>query len=171
MKENLEPFGPHILQYPKEYSLCAGCHSCEIMCALSHGEAAGPANGRIQVELDDLNSMIYTVLACQHCADHPCYDACPKKDKAMCIDENGIVYIKEEFCIGCGLCQKHCKFTPSRIKLVKVKDRKKRKAKKCDLCRTRSEGPICIQHCSARCIGLSNQPLPYPHNEKGEVVK
>lgn len=56
----------------------------------------------------------------------------------MCIDEKtGIVYIDEEFCIGCGLCARACKFQPTRIAMKKNKDRKKWKAAKCDLCRNR----------------------------------
>jgi Fe-S-cluster-containing dehydrogenase component len=104
--------------------------------------------------------MIHEVLACMQCEDHPCYEQCPKKDEAMRLDENGIVYIVDEYCNGCGRCKKYCKFTPSRINLVKSKDKEKRKAKKCDLCRTRAEGPACIQWCPVCCIGLSNNPQP-----------
>ena len=155
MGDNVK-YGKHIVQAPKDVSVCTGCHSCEMMCGLSHNGAAGPANGRIQVELDDLKNMMYTVYACQQCADHPCYDACPKKDLAMCIDsQTGVVYINEEECIGCGKCQKACRLTPSRITFIRTADRKKRKAKKCDLCRGREGGPICIEHCSARCLSLS----------------
>lgn len=149
-------FGRHIAHLPRDVSLCTGCHSCEMMCGLSHNGAAGPANGRIQVELDSVKSMLYTVYSCQQCSDHPCYDACPKRDSAMCIDEeSGIVYINESNCIGCGKCQKACRLTPSRITFVRTADRKKRKARKCDLCRGRAEGPACVEHCSARCLYLS----------------
>ena len=162
----------HIIQYCKEYSLCTGCHSCELMCALTHDGITGPTHNRIWCELGKIDEMIHHIYACQHCDDHPCYEACPKKDKAMCIDtETGVVYINENECIGCGLCAKKCKFTPSRINLIKDKDRKKRKAKKCDLCRGRKEGPACVEHCPARCIGLSNEPLPYETDEKGAYRK
>lgn len=154
MSENA--FGPHIVPVEKEVSMCMGCHSCEMMCSLYHSGKTGPAYGCIQIELDAVSSMQYTVYTCQHCADHPCYDACPLKDKAMCKDENGIVYINEASCIGCGKCVRACKFTPSRIKLLPVKDRKQRKAHKCDLCRGRSEGPACIEHCSAQVLKLSD---------------
>lgn len=73
----------------------------------------------------------------------------------MCIDERGIVYINEEACIGCGLCRKACVMDPPRINLVKSKDRAQRKAKKCDLCRGREEGPACIQWCPVRCLYIS----------------
>ncbi len=163
MENNVkEKFLEHIVQYPKEYSLCTGCHSCEIICGLVHEGVAGPDYGRIQVSLAPVNNLIHSVFPCEQCADHPCYNACPKKNEAMCIDEEtGVVYIVQEKCIGCGLCAKSCKFTPSRIVFNKEVDRKKRKARKCDLCRGREGGPACIEHCPVRCIGLSSQPKPY----------
>jgi carbon-monoxide dehydrogenase iron sulfur subunit len=80
----------------------------------------------------------------------------------MKIDENNIVYIDEENCIGCGLCVKACVFTPSRINFVKSDDKAKKKAKKCDLCRTNPEGPACVKWCPVRCIGLSDQSVMTP---------
>lgn len=150
-----ETYGSHIEQCPKEESLCMGCHSCEMMCGLFHEGTASPAHKRIQVELDSINNMIYTVHTCQHCSEHPCYNACPLSDKAMCIDENNIVYINENACIGCGKCVRACKFTPSRIVLVKTADKKRRKAKKCDLCRTREGGPICVEHCFVQVLRVT----------------
>lgn len=79
----------------------------------------------------------------------------------MCIDENNIVYINEKECVGCGLCRKACVFEPSRINMVISDDKKQRKAKKCDMCRTRPEGPACIQWCPVKCIGMSKYPLPW----------
>lgn len=160
-------YGNHVIQYPMEYSFCAGCASCEAVCALTHEGSVSPCYNRLFME-HDVRTMIHTILTCNHCSDHPCYDKCPKKDKAMCIDENGIVYVVEEECIGCGLCAKACVFTPSRINMVNSKDRKLRKAKKCDLCRDREEGPACIQYCPSRCLGLSNDPLPAKGGEKDE---
>lgn len=86
----------------------------------------------------------------------------------MCIDENGIVYVNEEECIGCGLCAKACRYEPSLINLVESADKKKRKAKKCDLCRTRPEGPACVQWCQAKCLAVTGEPLPWETEEKGE---
>jgi Fe-S-cluster-containing hydrogenase component 2 len=34
-------------------------------------------------------------------------------------------------------------------------DKSKRKSKKCDLCRTRAEGPACVQYCQVACISVS----------------
>lgn len=146
-------YGPHIVQTPAEVSLCAGCTSCEIACTLTHDGLVSPSYNRIFLDRGT-RSMIHTVLSCQHCGDHPCYDRCPKKDRAMCLDENGVVYINEAECIGCGLCVKACVFDPPRINFVHSADKAQRKAKKCDLCRTRPEGPACVQWCPVRCLRL-----------------
>lgn len=157
--EELQQYGNHIVQYSPEYSLCAGCESCSIMCGLTHDGFTGPGNSRIKINLGT-RSMMHTVLACMQCKDHPCYEACPKKGEAMKIDAStGVVYIEEEACIGCGRCAKNCKFQPSRIAMKKNKVRKKWKAVKCDLCRNRPEGPACIQYCPVRCIGLSDESV------------
>ncbi|NLL38219.1 MAG: 4Fe-4S dicluster domain-containing protein [Clostridiales bacterium] len=160
-EKGVRTFGDHIVQYEPEYSLCAGCTTCEIVCTLTHDGLVSPSYTRIFVDRGT-RSMIHIILSCQHCSDHPCYSACPEKDSAMCIDENGIVYIDEENCIGCGLCIKACVFDPPRINMVRSADKAKRKAKKCDLCRTRPEGPACIQWCPVGCIGLSSAPKPEP---------
>jgi len=157
-------FGNHVVQYPMDYSLCAGCTSCEIVCTLTHDALVSPSYNRIFVQRD-VRTMMHDIFTCQHCSDHPCYNACPKKDKAMCIDENNIVYVVDDECIGCGMCAKACVMTPSRINMVKSSDRKLRKAKKCDLCRTRPEGPACVQYCPVRCLGLSEDALPWEVNK------
>lgn len=87
----------------------------------------------------------------------------------MCIGEDGIVYINDEHCIGCGRCINECVFYPPRINMVKSKDKTQRKAKKCDLCRTRPEGPTCVEWCPVRCIGLSNRPMLSSAPEAKEV--
>jgi len=153
-KQTTRALGRHIVQSPPEVSFCAGCSACEIVCSLVHDGVVGHAYSRIFVN-KGTRSMVSTIYSCQHCLDHPCYEACPRKDQAMCLDENGIVYINEEHCIGCKRCIKACVFDPPRINYVHSKDKTKRKAKKCDLCRTRPEGPACIEFCQVSCLGLS----------------
>jgi Fe-S-cluster-containing hydrogenase component 2 len=134
-----------------------------------HDGVVGHGYNRIFLQRSEPD-MLHTIHACMQCEDHPCYEKCPKKERAMVIDENGVVYINEDECIGCGLCAKACPYTPSRINMVKSSDRKLRKAKKCDLCRTRPEGPACIEWCPVRCIGMSDEPVPvYGDNENEEA--
>ena len=60
--EELADYGNHIVQYSPEYSLCAGCETCSIMCGLSHEGFTGPGNSRIKINLGT-RSMIHQVLA------------------------------------------------------------------------------------------------------------
>lgn len=165
MSESKEDFGKHIVKCPPEYSMCTGCASCEMVCSMVHDQLVSPSYNRIFLQLGPTTTMIHDVFTCMQCADHPCYEACPLKDKAMCINEKGIVIVKEEECIGCGKCRQACKFTPPRINIVKSKDKTKRKAKKCDLCSERAEGPSCVQYCPARCLALSGEPLPWESDD------
>lgn len=164
MTEN-QKFGRHIVKAPMEYSVCTGCGSCEIICGLMHEGTAGPGARRIILDHGQSQKRLYRIHSCQHCADHPCYEACPKKDEAMVVDENGIVCITEDACIGCGKCQKACPFNPPRITMGKGSDGKKRKAKKCDLCKDRPEGPACVEYCPAVCLGVSGDDLPWERKE------
>ena len=146
----------YIVQYPPEVSLCAGCNACEIVCGLVHEGKVGPSIRRIFLEQDTI-LLEHHVYTCQHCSDHPCYNTCPEKDSAMHIDkEEGIVYIDPEGCTGCQLCVEACPFEPKRINL----DKSSNKAVKCDMCRTRENGPACVEYCQVRCIGISDQPVP-----------
>jgi Fe-S-cluster-containing dehydrogenase component len=149
-----------IVQYPPEISLCTGCSSCEVVCGLVHEGKAGPAIRRIFLERDTI-SLAHRVHTCQHCADHPCYDACPRKNEAMFLDEaKGIVFIEPEGCIGCKQCIDACGFEPRRINF----DNSTKKAVKCDLCRNRPKGPACVEFCQVLCIGINDEPLP-PHSD------
>lgn len=162
--------GDKIVQYPGEYSVCTGCKSCEILCGLMHEGVAGPERGRIKFVPGPIKTMMHQVYVCEQCEDHPCYEACPKKDEAMCIDENGIVYVNRAHCIGCGLCAKACGFEPKRVRVVQ-KDGKKY-AIKCDLCRDIEGGPVCVRNCPAMALGLKSESVedlsrPLTEEEKG----
>jgi len=143
-------FNKHVFQVSSELSFCAGCRSCEVICGLVHDGVTGPMRQRLCVKRD-IRMMTHEVLTCKHCKDHPCYNACPKKDEAIVV-EDGIAIIVEEACIGCGLCAKACPFKPSRINYIKELPRETRKARKCDMCRDREAGPACVQWCPVRCL-------------------
>jgi Fe-S-cluster-containing hydrogenase component 2 len=55
----------------------------------------------------------------------------------------GSTYIDESECTGCGLCVDACPFDPPRIRINTGKN----VAFKCDLCRGREGGPICVEYC------------------------
>jgi carbon-monoxide dehydrogenase iron sulfur subunit len=90
-------------------------------------------------------------LFCQQCSHPECYYACPAGEKAFKIDiDAGITYINHEECTGCGRCIKACPFEIKRINF----DGKERVAIKCDLCREKESGPVCVDVCDRGALTL-----------------
>lgn len=132
---------PVIMHHPET---CTGCGLCDLMCSLYHEGEQGQALSRGELLGDRLTSE-FTFTVCRQCRSPKCYDACPFKDNALCIDEaTGVKYINRDECDGCGDCIEACPFEPSRIKLHPEKN----VAFMCDLCRGRAEGPVCIEYCN-----------------------
>jgi len=121
---------------------CCGCHACEVACKQEHGLGVGPRLIRVEER-----SPFFIPLYCHHCAKPPCREACPVE--AIYRDENGVVRIKGEECIGCRECVTACPFGAMQF------DQDRETAVKCDLCRERtSQGsaPACCLICPTRCI-------------------
>jgi Fe-S-cluster-containing hydrogenase component 2 len=124
-------------------SVCSACGVCEIMCSLWHEGIIGPTLARANIIRDAFTAR-HSHIVCQQCLYPSCYYACPLPDKALCIDEaTGAVYVNEAECIGCELCIDACPFEPSRIKY----NAEKKVAFKCDLCKDREQGPVCVEYC------------------------
>ncbi len=81
---------------------CSGCRICEIVCSFEKEKVYNPRKSRIRVvrtrELIDLP------IACVHCYSPQCARVCP----VNAIEEDEIVKVIAERCIGCGLCVEAC---------------------------------------------------------------
>ncbi|MGI6217728.1 MAG: 4Fe-4S dicluster domain-containing protein [Coriobacteriales bacterium] len=122
-----------------DQSICSGCRACETVCSLSHFGVANPGLSAIRVERRVLQGGPSSIFLCAQCESAPCERACPKK----AISEDPKTHAKvvdEQACIGCGICEKVCIISPSRIS---VRERNK-KAFKCDLC---GGDPQCVAIC------------------------
>jgi Fe-S-cluster-containing hydrogenase component 2 len=129
---------------------CTGCGICELMCSLYHEGVQGPALARSAIMRQPF-TFNHTHSLCQQCSPPNCYLACPLKDEAMRLDTtSGVAYIVEDECTGCGICIDACTFDPPRIKINVAKNT----AYKCDLCRGRERGPICIEYCPFQALKL-----------------
>jgi Fe-S-cluster-containing dehydrogenase component len=127
---------------------CAGCGVCGLMCSFYHESESGTSMARNGLVRDPFEAS-FTFNVCQQCTSPNCYYACPQKDKALCVDlGTGVKYINTAKCIGCGSCTKACKFTPARSVVQPVK----KVAFKCDLCRDRMQGPICVEFCTVSAL-------------------
>jgi Fe-S-cluster-containing hydrogenase component 2 len=144
----VRPARCHVIQTAASDSSCTGCGICELVCAAVHGNSIGPSMRRIWLAKDAI-SPISSILTCLQCEYPACYFACPLKDKALCIDnKTGARYIKPENCQGCKTCIYACLLPESRINF----DCERNVAIKCDLCKDRADGPVCIEYCPVVCL-------------------
>lgn len=119
--------------------LCRGCDMCVLACSLRHTAQCAPSLARLQVT-KDVERYHFTIRICQQCADAACLEACPIPG-AMERDATGVVSIVEGECIACGRCMAACPYEgiAHHVGLDVYL--------KCDLCRGREGGPLCVELC------------------------
>jgi Fe-S-cluster-containing hydrogenase component 2 len=135
--------------------LCLTCRECEVSCSLYHESECNPSLSRIRIQYDDFTPGPPEIFVCKQCDWPACYYACVAlwDDPAILIDKStGARYIDPEKCRGCGACMRACPLTPERsiINLKRVGNKKV--YLKCDLCRGRAEGPVCVQICPGNAL-------------------
>lgn len=128
---------------------CWGCKACQAACKWEHGLKPGEGFPIEVFRVEHLDQgqarCSFLPVLCLHCASPACQSACPKQ--AVYRDQEGLVQIRQEECIGCGACVKACPY--GAVEMMTSPDGTK-KAVKCDLCRERrSRGypASCEQHC------------------------
>ena len=127
-------------------SLCTGCRTCEIVCAVTHSDSKTLISAlfespspRYRIEVQ-YGSEVVMPLNCRHCDEPDCLFAC-KAGAVNKDSESGQVRVDLDKCVGCWMCVMVCPFGA-----VKP-DMERCKATKCDLCEGRSEGPACVAAC------------------------
>lgn len=152
---------------PKKYamlidsSVCLDCKACMVSCKVWNNVPRGYWRNWIKHTEPDFNlgretSQHFQPGGCMHCDNPTCVQACPSgatyKDQ-----ENGIVQINTELCIGCGNCVVACPYAARyRHPELRVPD-------KCDFCQNRlvqGISPACVDTCptKARIFGDLNDP-------------
>ncbi|KJS23220.1 MAG: hypothetical protein VR72_02170 [Clostridiaceae bacterium BRH_c20a] len=123
--------------------LCSGCRLCENTCAFYHKGLTSPNYSRITI-CHIGKWALPNITVCLHCKEPECVDACPTG--AMYKDLNTeTILVKEDLCIGCGLCVDACKFEAVII------HPETQVAFKCDTCNGNFS---CSQKCDAKAIYL-----------------
>jgi tetrathionate reductase subunit B len=127
---------------------CVGCQACTVACDTEWQVPLGFARTHVRFTgisgvFPDLQSAFY-VAQCNHCDRPACVDPCPTG--ATFQDQNGVVRVDQNLCIGCGLCVDACPYEARYINPVT------RKVDKCDFCMPRVERglePACVMTCTA----------------------
>ena len=133
---------------------CIGCRFCEIACAVEHSSSKDlfdaineKARTLPRIKVTTLSDKEFLVTWCRHCVLPLCATVCPVD--AIKTDENGIVHVIEEKCIGCGACSIACPFNAISVNPFK------KVAEKCDLCVDRIQKgvpPACVEVCPTNAI-------------------
>nr|WP_022666935.1 4Fe-4S dicluster domain-containing protein [Desulfospira joergensenii] len=101
-----------------------------------------PGRARLTIQHSREN-LYHTPVVCNQCENAYCMNVCPAK--AIKRNDQGIVCIDEDRCIGCGTCVEYCP-----IEMVKM-DPDTRKAVKCELCHGE---PLCVKACPTGALEL-----------------
>lgn len=144
-------------------SACNGCKACAIACkskndlpvginyrrAIQYGGGewiANPINKDLMVPS---NVFAYAVSsACMHCEDPLCVTGCPA-GALYKRDEDGLVLLDRDQCIGCRYCEWLCPYGAPQF------DEETGKLGKCDFCAdllAKGEDPYCVAACVMRAL-------------------
>ncbi len=125
---------------------CIKCWACTIACKQWNGIKAGTIERRRMVETTSGTfptvERTFFSLSCMHCAEPACEKVCPagaiKKR-----DEDGIVVVDKDKCIGCRYCFFACPYGVPQYTAAGMD--------KCDFCMGNGVKPGETPHCVATC--------------------
>lgn len=163
-----------------DLNVCVGCHACVTSC--KQWNTSGPAGSmsdqrpydkdptgtffnRVQsYEIGEYPTaeMLHFPKSCLHCEDPPCVPVCPT-GASYKREEDGIVLVDYDKCIGCKYCSWACPYGAREF------DEEQKVMKKCTLCVDRiynmnlpesERKPVCVISCptSARIFGDVHDP-------------
>ncbi len=141
-------------------SRCIGCEACVQACRTVNRVPESVSRLRIERsgpfgEGPDTHYR-FARRSCEHCETAACISVCPTG--ACFRDENGIVDVESDKCVGCQYCIAAC---PYKVRFVNPDTRS---VDKCDFCRktnlARGRPPACVEACPTRALtfGDLNDP-------------
>lgn len=146
---------------------CIGCHSCTVACRtwneLPLETIYNPVvTEGVQGEYPNVH-LVYQPLLCMHCENPPCTKSCPTNASKQ--DEDGIVWVDSDHCMGCKVCIQSCPYG------ARSSHHSEGFARKCTFCMDivrEGEDPYCVKTChqEARIFG----DLDDPNSEVSKLV-
>ncbi len=138
---------------------CIGCHACSVSCKAEFDVPLGVTRSWVEyIEKGEYPNTGRSFLPrlCNHCRHPQCVSVCPT-GATWKREEDGIVVIDADICIGCKYCIHACPYDARFINPVTGA------ADKCDFCLHRvSQGlvPACVEACigGARIFGDITDP-------------
>ncbi len=120
---------------------CTGCMVCTLVCSMKHYNVINIHKSGIVIEKKGPTEDIPHICSHGNECNYECIEAC--RFDALRKDKNGVVYVVEENCTGCRLCERACPLNAIHIF--------QKMAYKCDLC---GGEPECVKYCSQNALEL-----------------
>ena len=168
---------------------CVGCNGCVTICKAEHGTPPGVLRSKVMKaefgKFPNVNRVSLPML-CMHCDNAPCIEACPTG--ATYKNEDGIVVMNKELCVGCKACMTACPYGARSMRedangyfgprLTPYEERMYKAMPlncidKCDFCvknrLAKGEDPACVTNCSAtaRIFGIKEDLMGLVNRRKG----
>ena len=154
-----------------DQSRCHGCYTCSVACKDWHDIQEEGVEWRPLATIEEGKFpnvfVAFLSLACCHCAQPACAEACPV-NAIVKRPEDGVVVVDQEMCLGrnkCNLCYDAC---PYHIPQFGPTDNAK--MQKCNSCLDRlveGQKPICVDACPMEALDFG--PLDELRAKYGDV--
>jgi anaerobic dimethyl sulfoxide reductase subunit B (iron-sulfur subunit) len=147
------------LAFHLDMNACTGCKTCMIACIDKNDLADGVLYRRVSEytggdwirnadgTYEQNVFSYYLSISCNHCENPICVRSCPTT--AMYKDENGIVSVNPEKCVGCRYCEWGCPYSAPQF------NAELGIMTKCDFCRDYldlGKPPACVAACPTRAL-------------------
>ncbi|WP_028588527.1 4Fe-4S dicluster domain-containing protein [Desulfocurvus vexinensis] len=137
---------------------CISCNACEVHCKQKNKVPVGAKLGQMITvgPLDRAGKprMMNLFMPCYHCEQPWCVAACPSGAMVR-REEDGVVYVQRDLCVGCKACIIACPWD------IPQWDEAAGKVIKCDLCKDRLDAglkPACVTACTTHALEFTSSP-------------
>lgn len=119
---------------------CSGCRLCAMICSFSKEGGFASSTSRIMVIKEDYFGLDLPIV-CWHCNPCNAMGKCPTR--ALARNEEGLIFVKEDKCVGCEICSQACVIEAIRL------HPERNTPQICDQCGGK---PLCVQKCPTKAL-------------------
>ncbi len=157
-------------------SACSGCKTCQMACKDKHNlegsmlwrKVYEVSGGHWEQQGPAWQHKVFSYnisMACNHCQDPICVKSCP--NKAITKNQDGVVLIDSERCMGCRYCEWTCPYG------ALMYDSNSKVMTKCTMCYDylmESSKPSCVTACPMRALDMGElQELQARYGKNAEI--